>query len=170
MQNTHRGIKSLGWAMDWARFIVYLREKYSVSRAYVFMGYIPENEGLYVSLRESGYELVCKPVVYDAREGIKGNCDADMVLQALISMDSYDKALIVTGDGDFYSLVRYLYENEKLRMVLCSHIGMCSRLLRKEAKEKINFMSNMQKRLSWKQDQAVQENKNEKAPHEDETS
>ena len=42
----------------------------------------------------------------------KGNCDAELVLQAMIEYLNYDKAVIVTGDGDFYCLVKYLVEKE----------------------------------------------------------
>ncbi len=34
-QNLHRGIKSLGWELDWVRFRVYLKEKYGVDTAYI---------------------------------------------------------------------------------------------------------------------------------------
>ena len=42
---------------------------------------------------------------------MKGNVDADMVLQALLDYEKYDQTLIVSSDGDFYSLVRHLYDN-----------------------------------------------------------
>jgi len=38
-QNVHLGIKSLGWQLDWGRFRVYLREKYKVTKAYLFIYY-----------------------------------------------------------------------------------------------------------------------------------
>jgi hypothetical protein len=51
-QNLHRGIKSLGWELDWQRFRVYLREKYGVDTAYIFIGYLPENKDLYLKLQK----------------------------------------------------------------------------------------------------------------------
>ncbi len=45
-QNVHLGIATLGWKLDWRRFRVYLQEHYGVSRAYLFIGYVPENQGL----------------------------------------------------------------------------------------------------------------------------
>lgn len=38
----------------------------------------------------------------------KGNVDAELVLQAMIEYPNYERAIIVTGDGDFGCLVRYL--------------------------------------------------------------
>jgi len=50
-QNIHLGFQRLGWKLDWCRFRVYLREKYGVGTAYLFIGYLPENQELYRSLQ-----------------------------------------------------------------------------------------------------------------------
>jgi hypothetical protein len=63
-QNVHLGIKSLGWKMDWKRFRIYLKDKYNVSKAYMFLGFIPSNQELYSSLQESGFILIFKPLVF----------------------------------------------------------------------------------------------------------
>jgi uncharacterized LabA/DUF88 family protein len=94
-----------------------------------------------------GYVLVFKPTIPDGDGNIKGNIDADLVLQAMVDLNNYDKAIIVTSDGDFYSLVKYLYENGKLRFVMSPYVKTCSTLLKKEAKEKIVFMDNLQKKI-----------------------
>ena len=146
-QNVHRGIKSLGWDMDWGKFRVYLREKYGVSTAYLFIGYLPTNQDLYSTLQKAGFILVFKPVIYDHAGKAKGNCDADLVLNAMIEKDNYEKAVVVTSDGDFYSLIKYLYDTEKLLMVLSPYIHTCSKLLKKEAKEKINYMDNLKGKI-----------------------
>ena len=62
-------------------------------------------------------------------------------------MNDYAKAVIVTSDGDFYSLVKYLSERDKLAMVLSPYVRTCSKLLKKEAKEKINYMSNLRPKI-----------------------
>ena len=149
-QNVHLGIRSLGWDLDWRKFRIYLTAKYRVTAAYIFIGFIESNQNLYSVLRSAGYILVFKPVVLDAAGNAKGNCDADLVLQAVVEKENYDKAVIVSSDGDFYSLVRYLYQQEKLAMVLSPHAGGCSRLLKREAKERINYMSNLDRKMRRK--------------------
>ena len=42
-QNINLGVQAIGWKLDWRRFRVYLRDKYAVSTAYLFIGFIPEN-------------------------------------------------------------------------------------------------------------------------------
>lgn len=109
-----------------------------------------ENRNLYKFLQEAGYILIFKPIVRDGEGKVKGNVDADLVLQAMIDYKSYDKAILVSSDGDFYSLVKYLYENQKLRTVISPYVKTCSVLLKKSAKEKVVFMDNLRKKLGYK--------------------
>ena len=149
-QNLNLGIKSLGWKLDFRRFRKYLAEKYLVTTAYYFIGYTPGNQPLYSELQKAGYVLIFKPTIPDHDGNVKGNIDADLVLQAMIDFQNYDRAIIVSSDGDFYSLVKYLYQNNKLQFVMSPYVKTCSTLLKKEAKEKIIFMNNLGKKLEYK--------------------
>jgi len=149
-QNLNLGIKSLGWNLDFKKFRVYLREKYHVTTAYLFIGYISTNQDLYSSLQKDGYVLIFKPTLPDKNGQIKGNVDADLVLQAMIDYKKYNQAIIVSSDGDFYSLVKYLYEHKKLLYVMSPYVKTCSILLKKSAREKIVFMNNLKKKLKYK--------------------
>ncbi len=148
-QNVHLGIKSLGWKLDWGRFRVYLRDKYEVTEAYLFIGYLPDNQKLYTYLQKSGFIIIFKPLVFNEDGTVKGNCDADLVLHAILKINEYDKAIIVSSDGDFYSLIKHLYEHDKLLFVLSPYVKTCSKLLRKEAKEKIYSMDNLRNKLEY---------------------
>ena len=86
--NLHNGIAGFGWKLDYARFRVWLTEKYKVKNAYIFIGLIPKYKKLYQYLQESGFILVFKEVVYDGDGKPKGNCDADLVLQVVC--DAYE--------------------------------------------------------------------------------
>ena len=147
-QNLNLGIRALGWKLDWKKFRVYLQEKYHVATAYVFIGFIPQNNELYSYLQKVGFVLVFKPTLPDKDGKIKGNVDADLVLQAMIEFPNYEKAIIVSSDGDFYSLVKYLYEKNKLEKVMSPYVRTCSSLLKKTAKERIVYMDNLRGKLS----------------------
>ncbi len=149
-QNLNLGIKKLGWKLDYQKFRIYLKEKYGVKKAYIFVGFIALNQKLYDSLQEAGFLLKFKPTIPDAHGKIKGNVDADLVLQAVLNSKDYDKAVIVSSDGDFYSLVQYLYEAEKLEAVLSPDMKNCSSLLKQTAKEKIQFMNDLRGKLEYK--------------------
>ena len=149
-QNLNLGVQSLGWQLDFSRFRRYLLEKYGVTTAYLFIGFVPANQDLYSSLQKMDYVLVFKPTIPDKAGHVKGNIDADLVLQVMIDYEKYDQAVIVTSDGDFYSLVKYLYDSKKLKFVMSSYIKTCSVLLRKAARERIIFMDNLRKKLEYK--------------------
>ena len=50
-QNLNLGIRSQGWRLDFARFRVYLENKYNISQAFLFIGYVPDQQELYASLQ-----------------------------------------------------------------------------------------------------------------------
>ena len=76
--------------------------------------------------------------------------DADLVLQAMVDFPNYDRAVIVSSDGDFYSLVKYLYKTNKLERVMSPYIKTCSILLKQAAGEKIVYMDNLREKLEYK--------------------
>lgn len=120
-QNLYLGVKSQGWKIDWSKFRQYLRNKYNIEKAYLFIGHVAGNESLYALLQESGYILIFKPTLERIDRGkrkIKGNVDAELVLHSMIQFKKYDKAIIVSGDGDFHCLVEYLEAHGKLLKVL----------------------------------------------------
>lgn len=63
--------------------------------------------------------MLFKPTVKDSFGKVKGNIDAELVLHAAkIQYDRYDKAVIVSGDGDFYCLHEFLVKNKKLLKII----------------------------------------------------
>lgn len=121
-QNLNLGVKNQGWEIDYKKFRIYLKNKYDISQAYLFIGLIPNNQRLYTMLQKAGYILVFKPTVkYIANgvETVKGNVDAELVLHAAaIEYNNYDKAVLITSDGDFACLADFLVQNNKLMHII----------------------------------------------------
>ncbi len=126
-QNLNLGVQRVGWKMDWKKFRIFLKKEYNVESAYMFIGYVPDNEKLYQQMKDAGYLVVLKPTVdmfmseeelKDEKHVTKGNADAELVLYAIKEMPNYDKAVIVSGDGDFYCIVEYLADKGKLETLL----------------------------------------------------
>lgn len=116
-QNLNLGIRSVGWELDFKKFRIYLNDKYHVKKAFLFIGYVSTNESLYTKLQKFGYILIFKPtldITSKGRRVIKGNVDAELVLHTMIEIHNFDKAIIVSGDGDFHCLVEYLDSMSKL--------------------------------------------------------
>lgn len=126
-QNLNLGTQRVGWKIDWKKFRQYLRDHYRVENAYLFIGYIPDNEKLYKQMQEAGYMVVLKPTVdmlmteeelKDEKHVTKGNVDAELVLYAMKEYNNYEKAVIVSGDGDFFCIAEYLEKQQKLLNIL----------------------------------------------------
>jgi len=152
-QNLNLGIKSQGWKLDWRKFRQYLRNKYSVVKAYLFIGQVAGNESLYAFLQKCDYILIFKPTLYHSVKDkviIKGNVDAELVLHAMIQYKNYNKAVIVTGDGDFHCLIEYLEEKGKLLKVLAPTIHYSSLLRRFNQKHYIVRIDLMRNSLEQK--------------------
>lgn len=131
-----------GWKLDLKKFRVYLRNKHNVTKAYLFLGYLAQHKVMYQDFRNFGYDLVFKDVVIGPTGQPKGNVDAELVLQsAAIDYDNYNKAVIVTGDGDFKCLVKYLLADNKLEALMIPNKIRYSSLLRNYSQH-MDFISN----------------------------
>ena len=148
-QNVNLSIKSQGWALDFVKFRHYLHDKYKITQAFIFIGYIQRNQKLYTFLQQAGYILVFKPVLVGEEGKPKGNVDAELVLHTMIQYPNYDRALIITGDGDFYCLVEHLIENNKLQNLMIPNREHYSALYRKRMQH-IVFMHNFRHKVEKK--------------------
>lgn len=186
-QNLNLGTQRMGWKLDWRKFRQYLADKHGVTHAYMFIGYMLENEALYEYMYELGFLIVLKPTVdishnYDGAEKgpkteaqkalahvaketdndgpskdpvtkdpekptIKGNVDAELVLYAMKELPNYDQAIIVSGDGDFFSLAEYLEQQGKLAHILTPNWQYSSLL--KVFEPKIIRLDQMRKQLAY---------------------
>ncbi|MCK4249432.1 MAG: NYN domain-containing protein [Candidatus Omnitrophica bacterium] len=148
-QNLNLSIRDCGWKLNFAKFRIYLKDKYKVKKAFLFIGYVAGNEGLYTSLQKAGYIVIFKPTLEYKKEGerfTKGNVDAELVLHAMIEYPNYDKAVIVSGDGDFHCLIEYLEKQDKLLRLLIPDSNKYSALLRRFRKY-FNYLDRLDKKL-----------------------
>ena len=161
-QNLNLGTQKVGFKMDWRKFRQYLADKYNVTHAYMFIGYMAENEALYEQMHDLGYLVALKPtlditansengeghnVKQDEKPVVKGNIDADLVLYAMKELPNYDKAIIVSGDGDFLSLIEYLDEQNKLLHVMTPNWQYSSLL--KQFEERIIRIDQLKHELAY---------------------
>ncbi len=175
-QNLNLGTQRMGWKLDWRKFRQYLADEYGVTHAYTFIGYMSENESMYEYMHELGYLVVLKPTIdvsgsHEANDKIitlptdksgqptdkkpedkekpiiKGNVDAELVLYAMKEFSKYDQAIIVSGDGDFFSLAEYLQEQGKLAHIMTPNWQYSSLL--KTFEPKIIRLDQLRRQLSY---------------------
>lgn len=139
-QNLHMGttLSKPTWSIDLTRFRVYLKEKYNVQKAFYFLGYVQEKyQPLYESIQSAGFILTFKehnPAMMSLK---KGNVDTDIVFEVmrrLYKHEPFNKIILVSGDGDYYRLVQFLMQEDKLGKVLFPDGKRASSLYKKDLK------------------------------------
>lgn len=114
--------KSYGWKIDLARFRVYLREKYDVDEAYYFLGAVSDdNTDIYNAIQKAGFILTFREHNQSMIGKKKGNVDTDTVftiMEKIAEKDDFDKVVLVSGDGDYFKMVKYLIEKGRLAKLL----------------------------------------------------
>ncbi len=151
-QNLNLSIKACGWDLNFHRFLVYLKDKYKVEKAYLFIGYVAGNESLYAYLQKAGYILIFKPTLKYNKDSAcctKGNVDAELVMHVMLEFLNYNKAIIVSGDGDFHCLLEHLDKQGKLDHLIIPNPNKYSALLRKFRKYMV-FISHLKNKLGKK--------------------
>ena len=133
-QNLYMNTRSHGWAIDLTRFRVYLREKYEVSEAYYFLGAVDDdNQQLYEAIQRAGFILVFREHNQSMIGKKKGNVDTDIVfavMEKIAEGQITGKVILVSGDGDYIKMVKYLARKDKLTKVLAPNRKSTSSLYR----------------------------------------
>jgi len=136
-QNLYMGTKSGNppWKVDLFKFRKYLLDKYKVDEAYYFLGYVQnENEDLYEGIQKSGFILKFRehnPAMLGVK---KGNVDSDIIFYAMKKLylkESFEKVVLVSGDGDYKMLVDFLIDENKFAMLLFPNKKFASSLYKK---------------------------------------
>lgn len=131
--NLKFGIQQSNWELDYKAFRAWLRDKFSVSRAILFMGLIPDNTELYNYLQSIGYDISFKPTITSKKGKTKGNVDGELILR--IAKDFYENglecAVLVAGDGDYHCIVEFLKEKDVFVSIVSPNKKYLSLLLKR---------------------------------------
>jgi hypothetical protein len=132
MQNLYKGVQEQGKKILWKQFRQYLKVRYNVTKAIVFMGFIKENQGLYNHLKKAGFSLEFRQVITLSNGTIDGgNIDADLASYVMDYKADYNKALIIADDSDYCRTITSLWRQNKLKRIISSHsIETTSKMIR----------------------------------------
>lgn len=148
-QNINLGVRDLGWTLDWRKFRAYLSEEHGVGKAFMFIGFLPERRNLYLAMANAGFTMVYRPVLSLKSGEPKANVDVDLAIRVMGEVHNFEKAVIATSDGDFYSLVAHLDKSDKLQAVLSPSAETCSALLKQVAKHRLHYLDRDWERLRY---------------------
>lgn len=152
-QNLHLGTTQNGWRVDHNKLRVYLKDKYHVTEAYYFLGYISEEEqDLYNNLQKAGFIVVFKEHNSSLTAKKKGNVDTDIVFEImknLVDNEDFNKFVLVSGDGDYKKVVDYLVKKDKFKKILFPNKKFASSLYKTLGAEFFDYMDNLKTYVAW---------------------
>jgi len=137
------GARSEGWFIDQKKLFVYLKNKFQISKAFFYYGKDskdPKKEAFLKKLEQFGYILRVKEIKRFGTR-IKANCDVDLTMDMLIKIKEYNKAIVLTGDGDFAPLFAYLISKKKQIIIISSPKRTAKEIRRIAGENHIDFSS-----------------------------
>ncbi len=147
-QNLYMGTDSDDprWRVNLKKFRVYLKDKYSISKAFYFLGYvINDNNGLYEEIQDAGFILKFREHNSAMLSKKKGNVNTDIVfdvMKKIYKKEPFDKIVLVAGDGDYKMLVDFLIEENRFKKILFPNRKFASSLYKKLGSEYFDYLSN----------------------------
>lgn len=121
------GTRDEGWKVDFQKLFRYLKERYKCRKIYYFAGQEKvdlKQQKFYKLLEKFGYNLVLKEVkMYkqeDGRNIKKANCDVDLTFYAMRDKEKFNRAIFLSGDGDFKILLEYFLKIKKEIIVIAN--------------------------------------------------
>ena len=161
--NLHITYGYLDWKLDYDKLLNYLRKRLNVGVAYYFIGNTPDNQDLYTNLDSFGYTVRlkepspfitaeevcpdCGKILTPARQRYKADVDSYLTMQVMSDINDFDKAVLISSDGDYDNLVKRLINQDKLRLVFAPCKAGCSWLLKSAAKGRIAFIDDYKNEL-----------------------
>lgn len=121
-QNLHLWTTSEWWMIDFKKFRIYLKDKFKVQEAYLFLWFVnDEHQQMYRKIQKAWFILEFREHNTNMLGKKKWNVDVDIVFEImhrLLEENDFDKIVLVTGDGDYIKTVNYLIEKERLEKIL----------------------------------------------------
>src|SRR3989338_777874 len=152
-QNLYLGTKEDDWKVDHNKFRIYLKDKYHVTEAYYFLGYVTEEQqDLYNNLQKAGFIVLFKEHNENLKAQKKGNVDTDIVFEImknLVENENFAKIVLVSGDGDYKKLVDYLIKKNRFEKILFPNKRFASSLYKKLGSEFYDYIENIKSHIKF---------------------
>ncbi len=153
-QNLHLWISFDNWKIDFAKFRIYLRDKFKVEKVYYFLWFLDENEQkLYTRLQESWFIVIFREHNSHMKWKKKWNVDVDIcfeMMKNLVDNKNFDKIVLVSWDWDYIKPVKYLIEKNKFKRILFPNKRFSSLYKQLDNKYKINlWVERIKKKISY---------------------
>jgi uncharacterized LabA/DUF88 family protein len=126
------------------RLLKYFVYKYSATKCVYFTARIDALSADYALLEKLGVEIVYKQLYHEGGK-TKGNCDVEIThkLTLDVAHKNVDNVVLVTGDGDFASLIDYVHASGVCIQLFAISERDTSRLLKAKKFLRIVYLSSV---------------------------
>jgi uncharacterized LabA/DUF88 family protein len=152
--------KHLGWTIDWKKAKQFLLGKFEVLEMRYYTGIKDQDEKMknYLSyLRHVSIQTITKPlkVIKNQQGGViyKSNCDVEMAVDILLDANSFDLAILFSGDSDFVYLIKTLQRRFQKQVYVFSSRRTISWEIKLTA-DKYWFLEDLKRKLKRKKTSA----------------
>lgn len=157
-QNLHLGTTNAknSWKIDLPRFRIYLKEKYHVDKAYYFLGAVSDDQQkLYEAIQSAGFILTFREHHQSMIGKKKGNVDTDivfMIMEKVAEKEKFNQVVLVSGDGDYIKMVKYLIKKGKFEKLLAPAKRSLSSLYKSLHPQYYNYLDDkaIKKKIEYK--------------------
>lgn len=134
--NIFYSTKTLGWKLDYQKFLDYWKSKGKITGAYFYTAVISSRDKqlkFYKALEQIGYKVITKElkIIKDRKGKIlvhKGNFDVKLAIDIVLKAKEFDIAILASGDSDFETVIEHLRSIQK-NVIVVSSRGHISREL-----------------------------------------
>ena len=160
--NTDKSMEALGWRLDWKRTLeFFVPDTTFTGASYYTTDYLSnedDRKAFHDFLSHSGFTVHTKPVVTirDTETGeirVKGNVDIELALDMVASSDTFDVAILFSGDND-YKRVLEILRNKGKRVYVVSTRTRLGREIGYIAHKPVWFLEDLKSVLELKEDAA----------------
>lgn len=121
--NLYHSATQLGIEIDYAYLLTFLTGKTSTYQAFFYTGIDSTNQNqqtFLLRLQQIGYQIVSKAVIKRADGSRKANLDVELALDLVELANTYDTAIVVSGDGDFAPAIKRIQRlGKRVEVVGC---------------------------------------------------
>lgn len=118
--------RSLGWKISYQKLMKYFKKECGVkTKCFLYIATIPQNpkQKKFLDLLDIiGYIVRTKPIkvinLKNNQKMWKGNLDIELALEMYETIESYDTAVLVSGDSDFAAIIDRVKQKGKNILVI----------------------------------------------------
>ena len=123
--NAIYSLRDLGWRIDYKKLRGFFKSNTELIDTYFYIAHFDDDLGrknLLEMLSRKGFVIRSKPVKNISKQGggvlHKANCDVEIAMDVMTTYQTFDTAVLMSGDSDFLPLIEFLQSQGKKVIVI----------------------------------------------------